>query len=306
MIGHLWKLALVVALSHGSRMVGRTVGPRWAGLITALPCSTAVALLGGGSDRGLNYAVTMANACWVGLAGASALPLAFASATVAGWSLARSVLLGLVTYLVVMMGIVTLGDWLGGPAPAAILFLAGATVLATRVIEPVALVPASGRTFSARQVFWLRTVVPATCLGTAIGLGERLGPGVAGVLGAFPGVTLTTLMLMRLESGPVAAVRMARALPPGNWAMVTFLATFTQVAPTLGLLGSVAVGYVAALACLGTVAHLTDPPTLAHLRRRAVAGRDQIRAGIRQPAAIVSAWPKVPLRFSPLVESAAA
>ena len=87
MIGHLWKLALVVALSHGYRVVGRTVGPRWAGLITALPCSTAVALLGGGSDRGVGYAVAMANTCWVGLAGASALPLAFASATVAGWGL---------------------------------------------------------------------------------------------------------------------------------------------------------------------------------------------------------------------------
>ena len=48
MMGHLGKLALVIGLSHAYRVVGRTLGPRWAGLITALPCSTVITLVGAG------------------------------------------------------------------------------------------------------------------------------------------------------------------------------------------------------------------------------------------------------------------
>ena len=300
MIGHLWKLGLVVALSHGYRLAGRKVGPRWAGLITALPCSTAIALLGGGSDRGLDYAVTMASACWVGLAGASALPLAFASATVAGWGMVRSILLGVVSYFAVMVGMILLGRSVGGNFPAAIFFLAVATLLAHRVGEPAPLARGTGFIPSPSLVFWLRTVAPVICVGAAIGFGERLGPNAAGCLGSFPGVTLTVLVMTRLEAGPVAATRMARMLPPGNWAMVAFLATFTQTAPTLGLCGSIALGYVSALVCLGTVAHLTRPPTIAQLRN-VVEIRSRRTA---QPDG--EFFPRSPRRFSPLVEPIAA
>ena len=306
MIGHLWKLALVVALSHGYRAVGRTVGPRWAGLITALPCSTAVALLGGGSDRGVDYAVAMADACWASLAGASALPLAFASATVAGWGMVRSLALGVLSYFAVMAGMILLGTSAGSYVPGTVLFLAWATWMATRIDDQAAPSRAGRRNFSDRQVFWIRTVVPATCLGGALGLGERLGPGVAGCLGAFPGVTLTTLMLTRLEISPAASVRMARALPPGNWAMVAFLTTFTQTAQTLGLWGSITFGYASALICLGTVAHLTNPPTAARFRRRLRMQRRKLPAEAIPELDSGQGWPRTPRRFSPLVESVAA
>ncbi len=306
MLGHLWKLALVVALSHGYRVVGRTIGPRWAGLITALPCSTAIALLGGGSDLGLDYAVAMASACWVGLAGASALSLAFASAIVAEWGLVRSIALGVVSYFAVMAGILLLGQFLGGNCPASLLFLALATWLATRVGDPVATPNCPNVKLTNREVFWLRTAVPAACVGTAISLGEQLGPSVAGCLGAFPGVTLTSLVLTRLEAGPVPAVRMARALPPGNWAMAAFLLTFIQTAPTIGLIPSIAFGYAAALTCLGTVAHLTRPPTRAQIRIQILARRDHLRLDPSGTVPPPPNWPRTPRHFAPLVESVAA
>ena len=310
MNGHLGKLVLVVALSHANRLVGRTVGPRWAGLITALPCSTAIALVGSGSDRGVNYAVVMADGCWVGLAGASAVPMAFAAAIGAGWGPARGVALAVAAYFAVMAGVATLAGWIGGNLPAAVLALGAATFLAVRMIEPIAPAPARRFVLSPRHVFWLRTVVPALCLSGAMGLGERLGPGAAGSLGTFPGVTLTALLLTNLEAGPVAAVRMARALPPGNWAMVAFLAAFIRTAPTLGLGAGTAVGYAAALTCLGLVAHLTNPLALAQIRRRLAADRRQLATmpgpKLEPSPCPGTSWPRHPRRFSPFVESIAA
>ena len=302
MTGHLWKLALVVALSHGYRVVGRSIGPRWAGLITALPCSTAISLLGGGSDRGVDYAVAMADACWVGLAGASALPLAFASATVAGWGWVRSVLLAVLAYFAVMVGVGSLAHWSGGNFPIAVLALMVATFQASRIPEPSPSPRSKSRSFSAAQVFWLRTAVPAACLMMVIVLGERMGPSVAGCLGTFPGVTLTALLLTRLEAGPVPAVRMARALPPGNWAMVAFLATFMLTAPRTGVVGGTALGYLSALVCLGTVARLTNPPMLTRLRGLIQARRRQLRPERATKINAGPAWPRTPRRFSPLVE----
>ena len=306
MIGHLWKLALVVALSHGYRVVGRTIGPRWAGLITALPCSTAIALLGAGSDRGVDYAVAMADACWVGLAGASALPLAFASATVAGWGWVRSTLLAVFTYFAVMIGVGFFARSVGGNFPACLLALVAATILATRIVEPAPSFRSRRWALSSNQVFWLRTAVPATCLSTVIVLGERLGPDVAGYLGTFPGVTLTALLLTYLEAGPVPSVRMARALPPGNWAMVAFLATFAATAPRLGVVGGTVLGYASALICLGTVARSSNPPILTRLRGLIQARRHQLRSEPESRFGPAPAWPRTPRRFSPLVESIAA
>ena len=89
--------------------------------------------------------------------------------------------------------------------------------------------------------------MPAACLAAVIGAGEALGPDAAGRLGTFPAMTLTALLLTNLEAGAVPAARMARALPPGNWAMVAFLAAFTQAAPRLGLLAGTGLAYLAAL-----------------------------------------------------------
>ena len=300
MTGHLWKLALVVALSHGYRVAGRALGPRWAGLITALPCSTAIALLGGGADRGVEYAAQMAGACWVGLAGASALPLAFAAALVRGWGWGRAILVAILAYFAVMAGVGTLGQATGQPTAVALAALVLATVAAGRMPEPRPPHRSRGRALSPPQVLLLRTAVPVACLATVIALGERLGPDAAGYLGTFPGMTLTALLLTDLETGPVPAVRMAQALPPGNWAMVSFLAVFGATAPCYGLLGGTGLGYLGALACLGVVARLANPPIWATLREILHARRRQV-ARAAGPA-LLPAWPRGPRRFSPGIE----
>ena len=307
MTGHLWKLALVVALSHGYRVVGRTVGPRWAGLITALPCSTAIALMSAGSDQGVAYAMTMADACWVGVAGASLLPLAYASAIVAGWGLVRSGVLAVFAYFAVMVGVGLLAPLVGGNFPVALIVVGLATILASQIVvtPPASFVPR--RLVTPAQVFWLRTVVPALCLVGVIVLGERLGPQVAGYVGAFPSVTLTGLLLTSIESGPATSVRMARALPPGNWAMVAFLGVFSQTGLVVGLIGALLLGYLAALVCLGAVAQLTALPPSP--RPRARPGIRIRRPTDREPTGQfvpMSAWPRTPRRFSPLVERMAA
>lgn len=307
MMGHLWKLALVVALSHGYRAAGRTLGPRWAGLITALPCSTAIALLGVGVDRGGESAVQMAGACWVGLAGASALPITFAAALGAGWGWFRAVVLAVASYFAVAAGVGLLGQAGLGTTGAALVALIVATGAAGRMPEPRPPHRTRGRALSPRQVLLLRTVVPVACLTVVIGIGERLGPEVAGYLGTFPGMTLTALLLTHLEAGPVPAVRMARALPPGNWAMVSFLAVFAGTARQYGLFGGTALGYLAALACLGVIARSANPPIWATLREILQARRRQ-HARSRPPAPVpgLAPWPRAPRRFSPGIEAIAA
>src|SRR4051794_40857658 len=88
MSGHLGKIALMLAMTHGFRAMGRLTNPRWAGLALGLPCSTAVALVGGGFDRGAEFAVRMSGNSLIGLAGAVALPLAYSRAIGRGWGLA--------------------------------------------------------------------------------------------------------------------------------------------------------------------------------------------------------------------------
>ena len=195
---------------------------------------------------------------------------------------------------------------LGGNCVAAILALAAATLLANRIIEPHAVPRALRSALAANQVVMLRTAIPVLCLAIVLILGERAGPEVAGYLGTFPAVTLTALLLTHLEAGPVPAVRMARALPPGNWAMVAFLTAFTQTATTLGLLGATALGYVAAVVTLGLVAHWTSPqPRTLLTHRRGIRGR-HLRPDPPTQLSLNPGWTRNPRPFSPLVESIAA
>ena len=121
-------------------------------------------------------------------------------------------------------------------------------------------------------------------------------------------MTLTGLLMTRLETGPVSAVRMARALPPGNWAMVAFLATFTQTAPTIGLCGKRCAGLRRGPDLPGHGRPPDPAPTpLAPLRGRFLARSEvPIRPDWRETVPPGPAWPRTPRRFSPLVEPFAA
>lgn len=299
MMGHLGKIALVIGLSHAYRLAGRALGPRWAGLIVALPGSTAVTLVGGGAEHGSNHALQMAEACWTGLAAASWLPLAFAAATIAGRGRCQATAAAVLAYPVALMGVGLLAHLWGEPVAPSLAALAAATVVARRLGEPEAARRWERPAPSRRHVWAIRTAIPVTCLATILALGERLGPEWAGVLGTFPSVTLTALILCHVEAGPVAAVRMARALPPGQWAMVAFLATFHGAVPALGLLAGAGLGYLAALASLLAIARSAQPPVaLSWL------GQLRYRRADSEPA--LPTWPRLPRRFSPRFEGALA
>ena len=131
---HLAKIVLMVVMSHGFRTLGRISSLRLAGLALGLPCSTAVALVGGGLDRGVDYAVLMSGTSLIGLAGAVALPMAYARAVARGWRLHRAILLGVASYLFIVLAV---GRMLPGRGDAslgvALLAVAAASVVAGRM-----------------------------------------------------------------------------------------------------------------------------------------------------------------------------
>ncbi len=284
----------MVMMSHGFRALGKITGPRWAGLALGLPCSTAVALVGGGSDRGVEYAVLMSSTSLIGLAGAVALPMAYAQAILRGWRVSRAILLGVASYLIVTLAV---GRSLPGRGDAclgaALMAVVGASVLAVRIRVVDGDGPTRRRPPSTATTRLLRTAVPIACLLASLGMGEAFGPEVAGLMSTFPGVTLTVLCLAHLEAGPSSALRMARALPLGNLGMVAFLAAFRFGCPTFGLAWGTFLAYAAALAILALVIGWD------RLRGWALERFERL-SGLRE--ATRPAWPKACRRFSPLLE----
>ena len=290
---HLGKIALMVAMTHGFRALGRLSGPRWAGLALGLPCSTAVALVGGGADRGVEYAVRMSGTSLVGLAGAVALPMAYALAIHRGWRLPWAILLGVACYLAIAL---TAGRLLPREGNtrlvAAAMAVGSAAWLAGRWPIDVGL-DVAPRRGPGRQKPWLRTIVPVACLLASLTMGEAFGPEMAGLMGTFPGVTLTVLCVTHLESGPSSAIRLARALPAGNLGMVGFLAAFRLGCPAFGLAWGTVSGYLVALTILTFVITSDGLKNLAsNWLQTWLAPGDRVRP----------AWPREGRRFSPLIE----
>jgi hypothetical protein len=303
MTGHLWKIALVVTMMHVLRELGRRFGPRWGALALGLPCSTAVALIGCGYDLGVDEAVAMAGSSLIGLVGAAALPVAFAWATGRGWGPSRSAATSVAAYLL----LATIAARIDAPAEVATPVVIVAIVLssghATR--GPVGRGRPGRIGLSMRRTLALRTMVPVACLSASIVLGRALGPSGAGLMSAFPAVTMTVLVLTELEAGTSAAIRMARALPISNLGMVAFLLVFRLGCPAMGLASGAMCSYLASLVMLGTLVVLEDrrgPTAFRHFRRGDPGrswpiGRPSFEGSVRP------SWPRAGRRFSPLVES---
>ena len=248
------KILLVVVMSHVLRLIGRTAGPRWGGLALGLPCTTAVALAGCGVDRGPAFSLAMADHCLLGLAGAVVLPLGFAGSIRRGHRLGICVLAAALTYFGMAWMAGQLSPILiGGQLAVASLAVLAATKLAAGgAIDGDE--PDETRPRPTWRTVALRTGVPIACLLVILAGGAFFGPIGSGLLGTFPGVGLTLLILTHLESGPAAALRMARSLPSGNFGMVAFLGIFRWASPEAGLGWGMAFAYLAAVAMLATVA----------------------------------------------------
>ncbi len=298
MSAHLGKIVLMVVMTHAFRAMGRLSSPRWAGLALGLPCSTAIALIGGASDRGIDYAVSMSSNSLIGLAGAVALPMAYARAVLRGWRLPWAILFGVGTYFLVALsaGRVMPGTGLANLALAS-LAVFGAIGLASRIHVVSDPEEQCRKPLPKGPVRILRTFVPILCLLGSLLLGELLGAQVAGLMSTFPGMTLTVLLLTHLESGANSALRMARALPAGNLGMVAFLASFRFGCPNFGLVWGSVLGYASALAMLTLVILFDRYKT--SLRAWPMSW-SRLRISRSESSAH---WPKQGRRFSPFLES---
>ncbi|SIO26166.1 hypothetical protein SAMN05444166_3313 [Singulisphaera sp. GP187] len=257
----LLKIALLAALTHGIRALGRIAGPQRGSLLLGLPSTTAVALIACGQASGIGGASEMAEASLSGLVAAVALPLAFAQSIALGRRLAWSVLAAVFVYLAVAWGSVLVPD----SGPAGRLAIATIAVLAAcRCARWIAVSEGERTTNGPSPVhcLLLRTVVPAACLVAVTGLREHTGIRWAGLFSTFPGMTLAVLVVTYLESSPAEAGRMAKSLPSANLGMVAFIGAFRFGCPTFGLGWGTLCGYALATLTLLVVAGLSPRPNL--------------------------------------------
>jgi hypothetical protein len=149
-----------------------------------------------------------------------------------------------------------------------------------------------GGSLSPAAVLALRTLVPLASLLLLKALRGVGGPEVAGLFLTFPAMSLALLVVTHLESGPVAAWRFARAMPPGNLGMVAFLAAFRYAGPAAGLAWATTLGVAAAASALLVVERLGRPTV------RAEPGAWRLDG----PRLISSRRPRRPTRFAPRLE----
>jgi hypothetical protein len=253
MSGLFLKAATIVVLTHGMRLIGRQAGPRWGGLVLGLPCSTALALVFLGRERGVEFAVRSAESGLLGLVGAVAAAWVFAWALGRGVRLAPSLGLAVVGYFAVAwaMSAEHIAD--GGLAAAVVVSTLGvlaASVAVTRLGLPEGGDSSVAPSTTAVRTAAIRTVVPVAFLLATTGAAGLLGQRWAGLLSTFPAMFLAVLVVTYCEGGAAVATRTAQAFPRGNFCMIAFIAVFRLACPEFGLAPGTTLAYVSALAAL--------------------------------------------------------
>ncbi|MHB1559660.1 MAG: hypothetical protein ACYC61_19605 [Isosphaeraceae bacterium] len=246
------KCAILITVIHMLRQLGRRFGPRASGMLLGLPSTTAVLLLLCGHEKGIDAASEMADAGLLGLIAAAALPVGFASALGRGRNLPAAIATAIGAYVFAALG-------LGYLRPVervdglvlAIASIAAATLVVSRVRAPAH--GFSRRRRSRRASALIRTVLPTSCLATASVLTSVASPGWSGLIGTFPSISTAFLAVTYLEDGSVAAIRVARVLPPTSLSTAAFLGAFRFAAPRLGLAWGMVFGYCAAFIVLGII-----------------------------------------------------
>jgi hypothetical protein len=268
------KLVTIVAATHGFRMLGMWLGPRWSGLMLGLPCSTAIALYFFAHEQGLDFANQAAQTALLGLVGAVGLSVTYALLTARGHSFAHSLSAAIASYFVLA--------WAVKPASAlGVLFamlLTSAAVAAGSLVTQRIAVPAEDESRPCRELgfarrFVVRTI-PSACLVVILELAPRIGESWAGLLGTFPSMFLAVLVVTYLEAGRVVALQTARAFPLGNLSMIAFVGVFWALGGSAGgLLGQFAFGYLASALTLLAAARLRSAMATRRCTSRA-AGRN--------------------------------
>lgn len=242
------KILVIVGLTHALRWVSHVAGPRWGGLIAGLPLTSAVVLFFLASENGEAFATRAANSGAVGIAAGAALAMIFAWAVRGGQPLALALVLAGGAFLTVAA---TAPLVLTLPQPMPLCIVMSACCLFAAFAQGLRPVSHVSRT---RRAAWsgivLRTAVPAACVLVVTALSQKLGAGFAGLLGTFPCMLTSMLVVTSLEDGPAAAGKLAKAFPVGQLATLSFVALFGLLCPAVGVTAALAFGYLAAIATL--------------------------------------------------------
>ncbi len=251
MCGLIAKCAVLIALIHLFRALGRFAGPRFSGLALGLPSTTAVVLIFCGCEHGSLAATEMADSSLLGLVAAVSLPLAFTRSVRQGWPLSGAVAASVGGYVLVAA---TLGCLPAIGALPKVFVAAGALLCAANWVgrwqrfespENGVRVP-----LSPVRTMFLRTAAPVVYI-VLLALFERMaGPSWAGLLSTFPSLSLVVLVVTYLEAGPGESSRVAQVLPVGNSSTLAFLAVFQLVCALAGVGWATLAGYAAAVAGL--------------------------------------------------------
>jgi hypothetical protein len=247
------KILVIVGLTHGLRWLSQKAGPRWGGLMAGLPSTTAVVLFFLACENGEEYATRAASSGALGLCAGSALALVFSWAASNG----RSVGFALAAAGMSFVGVAAVSPLiltLAAPMPLLLVVSASCLLAALAQSMPTSAYHAITRT---KQSAWrgaiLRTIIPATCVLTVTTLSQHLGTIGAGLLGTFPCMLTSMLVVTSLEDGVTSAGKLAQSFPVGQLATLSFVILFGHLCPSMGVTAALLVGYIAAVMTLGAI-----------------------------------------------------
>lgn len=247
------KILVIVGLTHGLRWLSQKAGPHWGGLLAGLPSTSAVVLFFLACENGEEYATRAASSGALGLCAGSALALVFAWAVSNG----RSLIFALAAAGVSFVGVAAVSPLvLSLAAPMPLLLVISASCLLAAVAQSTqssAHTPISRSTHAAWRGVILRTIIPTVCVLSVTMLSQRLGAIGAGLLGTFPCMLTSMLVVIALEDGVASAGRLAQSFPVGQLATLSFVILFGKLCPSLGVTVSLLVGYMAAVMTLGAI-----------------------------------------------------
>lgn len=247
------KILVIVGLTHGLRWLSQIAGPRWGGLMAGLPSTTAVVLFFLACENGEDYAVRAADSGAIGLVAGAVLAIVFSWAALncRSWIFALAAA-GASFASVAAVSPLILS--LAAPLPLLLVISAACLLAALAQSMPTATLAASTKiNRSAWRGMILRTVIPTTCVLTVTTLGQHLGTVAAGLLGTFPCMLASMLVVTSLEDGVTAACKLAQSFPLGQLATLSFVIVFGQLCPSIGVTSALLIGYIAAIMTLGTI-----------------------------------------------------
>jgi len=247
------KILVIVGLTHSLRWLSHKAGPRWGGLFSGLPSTTAVVLFFLASENGEEYATRAAASGAIGVCAGSVLALVFSWVAAHG----RSMALALAAAGTSFMGVATVSPLiLCLAAPLSLLLVISAScllaVLALRM-PPSDVTATTAASHSPWRGIIFRTIIPAVCVLSVTTLSQRLGTVGAGLLGAFPCILTSMLVITSLEDGVPVAGKLAQAFPVGQLSTISFVIMFGQLCPIVGVMAALLLGYLSALLTLGTI-----------------------------------------------------